>query len=88
MSDQIKEMADLIQFAVEYTPYWKAGDPTTHQDPYANAAIGLVAAGYGTVTEAKSEAWNEGHGAGWNDCLLDMENRGAKSTINPYREQS
>jgi hypothetical protein len=30
-------------------------------------------------------AWDEGQGAGWNDCLLDLQNGGAKSSRNPYR---
>ena len=32
-----------------------------------------------------AEAWGEGHGAGWNDCLLALENGGAKTSANPYR---
>jgi hypothetical protein len=39
------------------------------------------------VREAKAEAWDEGQGAGWNDCLLDLQNGGAKATSNPYRAE-
>lgn len=35
-----------------------------------------------------AEAWDEGHGAGWNDCLLDLQNGGAKTTPSPYRTKS
>lgn len=31
--------------------------------------------------------WGEGYGAGWNDCLLDLQNGGAKMTDNPYTEE-
>jgi hypothetical protein len=34
---------------------------------------------------AKAEAWDEGQGAGCNDCLLDLQNGGAKISRNPYR---
>lgn len=33
----------------------------------------------------QADAWDQGHGAGWNDCLLDMENGGARASRNPYR---
>ncbi len=36
--------AAVIKDAVEFTPYWKANDPTTHQDPYQNAARAVIAA--------------------------------------------
>ena len=36
------------------------------------------------MNAALSAVWGEGHGAGWNDCLLDLENGGAKMTRNPY----
>lgn len=45
MSAQEKDMAAIIQNAVEYTPYW-TDDPATHQDPYENAAKALIEAGY------------------------------------------
>jgi len=32
-------------------------------------------------------AWGEGYGAGWNDCLLELENGGAKMSANPYRKE-
>jgi hypothetical protein len=32
-----------------------------------------------------AEGWGEGYGAGWNDCLIDLENRDASTTANPYR---
>lgn len=41
----------------------------------------LAANGYGKL----EDAWDEGYGAGWNDCLLDLQNGGAKMTKNPYR---
>jgi hypothetical protein len=52
-------MAEVIQEAVENTPYWIEGDPGTHQDPYANAAAALSAAGFGLVADAKAEALEE-----------------------------
>ena len=33
-------------------------------------------------------AWEEGYGAGWNDCLLDLQNGGAKMSRNPDRSQA
>jgi len=47
----------------------------------------LIAWG-GPAREKQAEAWGEGHGAGWNDCLLDLQNGGAKATPNPYRAAS
>jgi len=49
-----KTMAEVIQEAIENTPYWIEGDPGTHQDPYANAAAALSAAGFGLVADAKA----------------------------------
>jgi hypothetical protein len=35
---------------------------------------------------AQHTSWGEGYGAGWNDCLLDLQNGGVKMTPNPYPE--
>ncbi len=50
MIDHVQQIADIIRFAAEYTPYW-TDDPATHQDPYENAAKALVEAGYVKVEE-------------------------------------
>lgn len=50
----IQKMAAIIQNAAEFTPYW-TDDPATHQDPYENAALALVDAGYRLVEDSEHE---------------------------------
>ena len=50
--------------------------PATAREVLEAAAPHLMAA-----------AWGEGYGAGWNDCLLELENGGAKMSANPYRKE-
>lgn len=59
-----------------------------HQDKrlHEHQADMLIEAGLGLVSEAQAEAWRVGHGAGWNDCLLDLQNGGAKMSENPYED--
>jgi len=54
----------------------------------AHQAAALSAAGFGPVREAKREAWDHGHHDGAVDAMLHMENDGAKTTPNPYREDT
>ena len=37
------------------------------------------------IAAAQAEAWDEGFGRGWNDCLLDLQNGGVKASVNHYR---
>jgi hypothetical protein len=41
----IQRVAAVIKDAAEHTPYWVADDPSTHQDPWDNAALALEAQG-------------------------------------------
>ena len=54
----------------------------------AHQAAALSAAGFGPVREGRAEAWDHGHHDGAVDAMLHMENDGAKTTPNPYREDT
>jgi hypothetical protein len=83
----VREIADIIQNAAEYTPYW-TDDPATHQDPYENAAKALIEAGYKKVEQgmeyaiqyrdAKASTWltiGEWFGYGPMDYWTSLKNR-------------
>lgn len=87
MSDHIQQIADIIRFAAEYTPYWTE-DPATHQCPYENAAKALLTAGYGKLVDEyeygiqtydrESEKWfviGEWYGYGVLDFWSTIEDR-------------
>jgi len=78
-------MAEVIQEAIENTPYWIPGDPGTHQDPYVNAAEALTAAGYGPVREAKEAAWDECESANYEIRLEPGGRYWQPYKDNPYR---
>lgn len=63
MSDHVQQIADIIRFAAEYTPYW-TDDPATHQCPYENAANALVEAGYGKVEYEYAIQMVDSYGSG------------------------
>ncbi len=45
-----EQLAKVIKDAIEFTPYWVAEKPETHQDSYANAANAVFEHLFPTVT--------------------------------------
>ena len=84
MADALKAKAeDLEESARVYDEFTLRAEVVRVADELRE-----LTAGGGSAREKQAEAWGEGHGAGWNDCLLDLQNGGAKATPNPYRAAS
>lgn len=73
----------------------KAAYNMTHRTQWVQLSVGYKrelmvparAALEAATPHMLAAAWDEGCGAGWNDCLLDMQKRGILSA-NPYGSAS
>lgn len=83
MKDMETRVADLILSISVWEGREGSGVTSEDRDSETYLHCQEAARAILATVAGSAQAWGEGYGAGWNDCLLDLENRGTPSR-NPY----